>query len=59
MADLCVCDPEITHLAFCEDWDSYWDRTCGRWVELPCGDLECETCRDRPPSHLQVIHDIP
>ena len=55
----CECITELSHIAFCEDWDSYWCRTCARWLEGKCSDPDCETCPYRPLTHNQVIHDIP
>jgi hypothetical protein len=28
--------------------DAYYDAATGKWLEKPCGDPNCDFCRDRP-----------
>ena len=39
---------------YSEEYDTYYCKTCNKWLEDPCDDPTCEYCTKRPPVPLQV-----
>lgn len=41
---------------YSEEYDAYYDKATGEWIEGQCSDPDCEYCKDRPPRATKPKH---
>lgn len=47
----------LNDIGYDRQYDAYYDKRNGRWLERLCGDCDCSYCNSRPP--LAKIPEMP